>query len=71
MIDVKLVQRNLLYQLIKILIYLHQIFIHYIEIKTNDFPVRTTTLKRIPIRQDSIIIYWSLPFHIIFIETYQ
>ncbi|CAF1370564.1 unnamed protein product [Adineta steineri] len=44
------------------------IFIHFIEIKTNDFPIRTTTFKNIRLQQDSLIIYWSLPFHIAFIE---
>jgi hypothetical protein len=44
------------------------IFVDFIEIKINNFPIRTTTRKRIRIGQDSIIIYWSLPFHIGFIE---
>ena len=47
------------------------IFIHFIEVQTNDFPVRTTTFKRIPTEQNSIIMHWSLPFHILFIELME
>ncbi|CAF1153792.1 unnamed protein product [Adineta steineri] len=44
------------------------IFIHFIEVKTNDVPIRTTTIKRTRIEQNSFIVYRSLPFHIAFVE---
>ncbi len=44
------------------------ILIHFIEIIMDDKPGRATTFKTIPLRQDSIIIYWSQPFHLTFIE---
>jgi hypothetical protein len=44
------------------------IFIHFIESKLNVSHVRTTTFKRILFGQDSVVIYWSLPFHVAFVE---
>ncbi|UJR24120.1 hypothetical protein I4U23_027087 [Adineta vaga] len=44
------------------------IFIHFIEIKKNDFPIRTTTIQRTRIGQNFLSFYWSLPYHIVFIE---
>jgi len=44
------------------------IFIHFIEILKNNFPTRLTTFRSIPTAQDNITIYWSRPFHLIFIE---
>jgi hypothetical protein len=49
-----------------------QIFIHFIEIGSQlgsmKFPPRSTTFRTIPLRQDSVTIYWSQPFHLVFIE---
>jgi hypothetical protein len=44
------------------------IFIHFIEVKLDASPVRTTSFKTTSPVQDSIIVYWSLPFHIVFVE---
>jgi len=44
------------------------IFIHFIQIIKNSLPKRLTTLKTISVYQNEIIIYWSQPFHIVFIE---
>ena len=44
------------------------IFIHFIEVKLDVTPVRTTTFKTTLFGQNSIIVYWSLPFHIVFVE---
>jgi hypothetical protein len=44
------------------------VFIHFIQIRQNSFPVRSTTFKTIPIGQRSITVYWPLPFHIAFID---
>ncbi|CAM4873275.1 unnamed protein product [Rotaria socialis] len=44
------------------------IFIHFIRIINNATPIRTTTLRTIPLKQDSITIYWSQQFHLVFVE---
>ena len=44
------------------------IFIHFIEVKQNADPIRTTTFKTISIGQNSMNIHWSLRFHIAFVE---
>ncbi|CAF0859967.1 unnamed protein product [Rotaria sordida] len=44
------------------------IFIHLLEIIKEMNPRRSTILRTVPIQQDSVTIYWSLPFHLIFIE---
>ena len=45
------------------------IFIHFIEVKLNSIPTRTTTFKNIPTEVVvHITIRWSLPFHLIFAE---
>jgi hypothetical protein len=33
--------------------------------------VRSTTFKTIPVRQESVDIYWSRPFHLVFIELFN
>ncbi|CAF3089752.1 unnamed protein product [Rotaria sp. Silwood2] len=44
------------------------IFIHFIEVIANAAPIRVTTLRTIPPTQNSLIVYWSRPFHLVFIE---
>ncbi|CAF4510148.1 unnamed protein product, partial [Rotaria sp. Silwood2] len=49
------------------------IFVHFIEgFDKNEYkvtlPIRTTTFKKIPVYQDSVIIYRNAPFHILFAE---
>ncbi|CAF1279338.1 unnamed protein product [Adineta steineri] len=45
------------------------LFIHFIEVRNKDTPLRITTHQTIPfIQHDSLIIKWSRPFHIVFIE---
>ena len=44
------------------------ILIHFIEVKLDRSPVRTTTFKKISFGQSETTIYWSLPFHLVFIE---
>ena len=45
------------------------IFLHFIEvIDMHNAPVRATTFKTIPVRQDSVVVHWSRPFHLVFIE---
>jgi hypothetical protein len=44
------------------------ILIHFIEAKLDAAPIRTTTFTTTPFGQDSMIVYWSLPFHIVFAE---
>jgi len=52
----------------KTIILLSSIRVHFIEVKLNSPPGRTTTFKTTPLGHDSIIIYWSLSFHIAFVE---
>ncbi|CAF1112095.1 unnamed protein product [Adineta steineri] len=47
------------------------IFIHFIEVMNRDRPVRSTTFQTIPVQQDFITIFWSRPFHIVFIELLE
>ena len=48
------------------------ILIHFIEvIDIRNKPVRSTTFKTIPVKQDSVIIYWARPFHLVFIELFN
>ncbi len=42
--------------------------IHFIEVIPKRPHSRTTTFKTIPSRQNSITIYWTLPFHVAFID---
>ncbi|CAF2569210.1 unnamed protein product [Rotaria sp. Silwood2] len=44
------------------------IFIHFIQVINNGTPIRTTTFRTIPLTQQLLTIYWSQPFHLIFIE---
>ena len=49
-----------------------EMFIHFIEVMSGyeliEFTTRATILKTILVKKDSVIIYWSQPFHLIFIE---
>ncbi|CAF4495349.1 unnamed protein product, partial [Rotaria sp. Silwood2] len=47
------------------------IFIHFIEVINDVTPRRMTTFRTIPLLQDLIILYWSRPFHLVFIEVYN
>jgi len=43
--------------------------IHFIEvINIETEPFRSTTFRTLPVKQDSVVIYWSRPFHLVFIE---
>ncbi|CAF1606602.1 unnamed protein product [Rotaria magnacalcarata] len=42
--------------------------IHFIRVINNTPPERVTTFKATPVHQNSITIYWSHPFHLIFLE---
>ncbi|CAF4097641.1 unnamed protein product [Rotaria sp. Silwood2] len=44
------------------------IFIHFLEVIKDITPKRSTTLKMMIVRQNSLTIYWSQIFHMIFIE---
>jgi hypothetical protein len=50
-------------------------FIHLFDVSINNVPneyvVRSTTFHSITIKQDSVIIYWSQPFNIVFIELFN
>jgi hypothetical protein len=44
------------------------IFIHFIEVKNKTIPLRFTTFQTIYFQQDLLTIYWTRPFHLLFIE---
>ncbi|CAF3755523.1 unnamed protein product [Rotaria sp. Silwood1] len=44
------------------------IFIHFIDVINNGPPIRTTTFRTISLTKNSLIVYWSQPFHLVFIE---
>ncbi|CAF1039255.1 unnamed protein product [Adineta steineri] len=44
------------------------VLIHFITVIDNNDPERTTTVKRIPFGQNSIRVYRSFPFHLVFVE---
>ena len=44
-----------------------QIFIHFIEV-INPGPRRATTFRTMLVKQDSLVIYWSQEFHLVFSE---
>jgi hypothetical protein len=44
------------------------IFIHFIQVIDNIEPVRSTTFRTISFQQDTLTIYWSQRFHLVFIE---
>jgi hypothetical protein len=52
----------------KNLVVSQSIFIHLIEVIEGVAPVRLTTFRTIPLRQDSVTIRWSRPYHLVFIE---
>ncbi|CAF3312330.1 unnamed protein product [Rotaria sp. Silwood2] len=45
--------------------------VHFIRVIDNAPPERATTFKTIPAHQNSIIIYWSRPFHLVFVELFN
>ncbi|CAF4110326.1 unnamed protein product [Adineta steineri] len=45
------------------------LFIHFIEIREDNEPIRETTLRRISgARQNALIIHWTRRFHLVFFE---
>ncbi|CAF4723770.1 unnamed protein product, partial [Rotaria sp. Silwood2] len=44
------------------------IFIHFIQVVNDSTPIRTTTFRTIPLTQRLLALYWSQPFHLMFIE---
>ncbi|CAF2966730.1 unnamed protein product [Rotaria sp. Silwood2] len=45
--------------------------VHFIQVIDDAPPERLTTFKTIPINQDLITVYWSRPFHMIFVEIFN
>jgi hypothetical protein len=64
----EIVDNKLILSFEKAIVLSQSIFIHFIEVNKKGPPVRATTFRTIPIKQDSIIIQWSRPFHLVVIE---
>lgn len=47
------------------------ILVHFIEVKLDQSPIRTTTFKTTSLIPNPITVYWSLPFHLAFIELFN
>ena len=47
---------------------IQSVFVHFIRAINNDPPQRATTLRTIPFRQQSLLVHWSQPFHLVFVE---
>ncbi|CAF1013120.1 unnamed protein product [Rotaria sp. Silwood1] len=47
------------------------ILVHFIEIIDNAPPESGSTFKTIPANQNSVTIYWSHPFHIVFVKLFD
>ena len=47
------------------------ILIHFIEVFGDIPPTTITTFKTTPIQQNSVIIYWSKRFHLVFVEFFK
>jgi hypothetical protein len=47
------------------------IFIHFIDLSIFNDQIRTTTFRTIPLKEDSVVIYWAQPFHIVFLEFFN
>ncbi|CAF0822461.1 unnamed protein product [Adineta steineri] len=47
------------------------VLIHFIEVKKEGDPIRTTTFQTIPLGLNSLVIHWSLPFHLVFIDLFN
>jgi hypothetical protein len=64
----ELIENRLIISFDKDIILTDTVFIHFIQIIKNDKPRRATTFRRITFKQNPIDIYWSKPFHLVFIE---
>ena len=47
------------------------ILIHFIEVKLDASPIRTTTFQTVSFAQNPRTVYWSLPFHLVFVELFN
>lgn len=61
-------ETNLIFSFDKNIILSQSIFIHFIEIRRAQVPANSTTFQTIYLNKDSISIYWSQRFHLVFIE---
>jgi hypothetical protein len=64
----EIVDNQLILSFDKNIVLSQALFIHFIEIPIYGQPEQATTFRTIPIRQDNVIIRWSRPFHLVFVE---
>jgi hypothetical protein len=69
------VDNKLILSFEKSIVLSQSIFIHFIEIKFENDPtistIRSTTFRTIPVKQDLMMVNWSRPFHLVFIELFK
>ncbi|CAF2931593.1 unnamed protein product [Rotaria sp. Silwood2] len=64
----EIADNEIIFEFEKNIVLSQSIFIHFIEVINDATPIRTTTLRTISFTQKSFTIFWSRPFHLIFIE---
>ncbi|CAF2093176.1 unnamed protein product [Rotaria magnacalcarata] len=64
----EIIDNTITFKIGKNVVLSQSIFIHFVEVSQNGPPKRTTTLRTIPLTQNSLKVYWSRPFNLVFIE---
>jgi hypothetical protein len=64
----EIVDTKLILSFDKNIVLTQSIFIHFFQVIDAIEPVRSTTFRTIPFQQDALTVYWSRPFHLVFIE---
>ncbi|CAF4970062.1 unnamed protein product [Rotaria sp. Silwood1] len=64
----EIVDNKIILSFQKSIVLSQSIFIHFIQVINNSAPMRTTTFRTIPLTKSSLVVYWSQPFHLVFIE---
>ncbi|CAF2821896.1 unnamed protein product [Rotaria sp. Silwood2] len=64
----EIVDNKIILSFQKSIVLSQSIFIHFIDVINNGAPIRTTTFRTISLIKNSLTVYWSQPFHLVFIE---
>jgi hypothetical protein len=64
----EIIDNKLILSFDKDIVLSQSIFIHFIHITIDDEIIRTTTFRTIPLKEDSVVIYWARPFNLVFLE---
>jgi hypothetical protein len=64
----EIADKKLILSFAKDIVLSQSIFIHFIDLSIYNELIRTTTFRTIPVRPDLVIINWTQPFHLVFLE---